>query len=149
MSDTVLARYVGNADNASRSAAVNLGDDRPMMVLGGAPVELSNEEYARLSSFGVVLEDVGKGYDELTVDELKSQLSQAGVEYSSDDKKADLVKLLRGQSASDTVPSVSELESTGVSGTAGNAGMPAGPPIGGPARVTTGTTTGTSGGGAA
>jgi hypothetical protein len=141
MSDTVLARYVGNADNASRSAAVNLGNDRPMMVLGGAPVELSNEEYARLSSYGVVLEDVGKGYDELTVDELKSQLSQAGVEYSSDDKKADLVKLLRGQSASDTVPpssravSPEQRESTvGClrSGRQATAGMicHAGPPIG-------------------
>lgn len=41
-------------------------------------------------------EDEGSDPSSMTVSEIKAALEERGVEYSSDDKKADLLKLLEG-----------------------------------------------------
>lgn len=63
----------------------------------GKTYELSDE---RLAEVTAVTGDVFKGvtdYEAMTVAQLKDYLAENGIEFSKDDKKADLIDLAKGE----------------------------------------------------
>jgi hypothetical protein len=127
-----LVRYVDNSDGSS-TGAVNLGGDRPPLVLGGVEGEVTSEEFALLVTKGLVLEVVGKGFDDLTVAELKARLDEYGVEYENSAKKDELVELVRNASTDAELPSPAQDPSTGPSAGETKGGSGGTVPLSGPA----------------
>lgn len=121
MSETILVKYTGNADNSNNTGAVTHRDGRPPLILGGAEGEITAEEFTTLSGRGLVLERVGDGYDDLSVAVIEQRLDEAGIDHKGVKKKDDLVGLLRTAPGAAVPPPAALEGATASGGTAGDA----------------------------
>lgn len=65
--------------------------------VNGKAYELSDERLAEVTAVtGDVFKDA-ENYDAMTVAQLKDYLTENGIEFTKDDKKADLIKLAKGE----------------------------------------------------
>jgi hypothetical protein len=138
-----LMQYVENATSHDATGAITFNDDRPTVQLGGVG-EFTDEEVARLSGMGMVLQQVDDGgLSDMTVEDLKKRAKKEDVELDKDDGKDDIVSKLRVALAnSGERQAAMAIGGTGIAASGGPTGTPVG---GGPA----GTGTATGGGGPA